>query len=347
MSNASIPDERVNVTSAPVGASNGAASANGAAPAEPPVQPRDLPPLTPELFINRELSWLEFNRRVLEEAAEWANPLLERIKFIAIFSSNLDEFFMIRVAGVCRKIAMGIAEPGPDGRTPTQALAAIRATTQALLDEQAAILGGELLPALAAAGIEIVPYATLDVVERAALADRFEREIFPILTPQAIDRARRFPHVSNRSLNLLVALQLPSGARFGRVKIPATLPRFVPVLPAAEAGDREGASRRLRFVLLEQVVAAHLGRLFTGAEALATYPFHLIRDSDIELDEDGDQDGDDGLNLMATMRESIAQRAFGPVVRLTVDATMPEDVRAWLVEHVHARSRDLYVVDGP
>jgi polyphosphate kinase len=326
------------------GLAHGDASPAGDQPAAPP---RDLPPLTPDLFINRELSWLEFNRRVLEEAAEPTNPLLERVKFVAIFSSNLDEFFMIRVAGVCRKIAAGIAEPGPDGRTPTQALTAIRTTTQALLDEQAAILNRELLPALGAAGIEIVPYAELEPAERAALADRFEREIFPILTPQAIDRARRFPHVSNRSLNLLVSLQLPSGARFGRVKIPATLPRFVPIAPPAAAEANGGAPKRLRFALLEQVVAAHLERLFTGAEVLAAYPFHLIRDSDIEVDEDGDQDADDGSTLMATMRESIAQRAFGPVVRLTVDTTMPDDVRGWLVDHVHARDRDLYVVDGP
>ena len=144
----------------------------------------DWPPLLPELYINRELSWLEFNRRVLGEA-EQPNPLLERVKFVAIFSSNLDEFFMIRVAGVRRKIALGIAEPGPDGRTPSQVLDLIRDTTQSLLDRQAALLRDDLLPRLAAEGIAVVPYRSLAAAERERLAERFEQAIFPILTPQA------------------------------------------------------------------------------------------------------------------------------------------------------------------
>ena len=297
-----------------------------------------LPPLLPELFINRELSWLEFNRRVLEEAKEPSAPLLERAKFAAIFASNLDEFFMIRVAGVKRKIAANVGDPGPDGRTPTQALLAIRSLTQELLDDHAALLRRELLPAMAAAGVEVVDYQALDHAEQRDLGDRFERSIFPILTPQAIDRGRRFPHVSNRSINLIVSLRLPVGARFARIKIPATLPRLVPVGSAAGEG-----SSRLRFTWLEQVVSAHLDRLFAGAEIIACHPFHVTRDSDIELQEEEDLQED----LMMTMRESIAQRAFGPVVRLVVDSSMPEDVRDWLVEHLHATDRDLYVVDGP
>jgi len=295
-----------------------------------------LPPLLPDLFINRELSWLEFNRRVLEEARDEAAPLLERTTFAAIFASNLNEFFMIRVAGVKRKIAAGVGSPGPDGRTPTQALQAIRALTQELLDEHAALLRDDLLPALETQGVEVVDYARLDEAARAELADRFERAIFPILTPQAIDRGRRFPHVSNRSTNLIVSLRLPVGARFARIKIPATLPRLIPV-----SSPRAGG--RLRFTWLEQVVAAHLDRLFVGAEILACHPFHVTRDSDIELQEEEDLQED----LMMTMRESIAQRAFGPVVRLMVDASMPDDVRGWLVEHLHATDHDLYVVDGP
>ena len=299
-----------------------------------------LPPLLPELFINRELSWLEFNRRVLEEAKEPTVPLLERARFAAIFASNLNEFFMIRVAGVKRKIAAGVGDPGPDGRTPTQALVAIRALTQELLDEHASVLRNDLLPKLADAGVEVVDYGVLDDAARRELAVRFDRAIFPILTPQAIDRGRRFPHVSNRSINLIVSLRLPVGARFARVKIPATLPRLVPIgMPAAG----ETSAPRLRFTWLEQVVAAHLDRLFVGAEVLACYPFHVTRDSDIELQEEEDDQED----LMMTMRESIAQRAFGPVVRLMVDASAPEDVRDWLVEHLHATDRDLYVVDGP
>lgn len=300
----------------------------------------ELPSLDPEMFINRELSWLEFNARVLAEAEEEANPLLERVKFAAIFSSNLDEFFMIRVAGVKRKIAAGIAAPGPDGRTPTQQLQSVRENTQAALDRQARLLTRELIPRLAASEVAIVPYAQLSGEQQAALTRRFEDEIFPILTPQAIDRGRRFPHVSNLSLNLIAALELPEGSRYARVKIPATLPRFVLV---NRPGDGSSGNQLL-FTWLEEVVAANLSRLFAGARVTSSYPFHVTRDSDIELDEDeSDEEGD----LMMTMRESIAQRAFGPVVRLMVPRAMPEDVREWLVEHLHADNRDLYVVDGP
>ena len=301
------------------------------------------------MFINRELSWLEFNRRVLEEAADPAAPLLERAKFSAIFANNLDEFFMIRVAGVKRKLAAGVGDAGPDGRTPAAQLGAIRRATQALLDQHARLVGDVILPALAAEGVVVTPYADLEPEAKEALGRRFEEEIFPVLTPQGIDRGRRFPHVSNRSLNLIVSLRLGAGTRFARLKIPATLPRLVPVPPAGRAGVMpEVGSRSLRFAWLEHVIAAHLPRLFPGAEVVAACPFHVTRDSDIELDADDDgDDGDDEIDLMMTMRESISQRAFGPVVRLMVDRSMPEDVRSWLVEHLHAAERDLYVVDGP
>jgi polyphosphate kinase len=300
-----------------------------------------LPPLVPEMFINRELSWLDFNERVLFEAEECANPLLERVKFAAIFAGNLDEFFMIRVAGIQRKIETGISTSSPDGRNPAEQMTAVREKTQAALDRHAAAITGDLIPSLAAEGINIVSYAALSDKQREVVTRRFEREIFPILTPQAIDRGRRFPHVSNRSLNLIAALKLPDGSRFARIKIPATLPRFVPVTNGTGA-DRD---RPQVFTWLEQVVAANLGRLFAGTDVLASYPFHVTRDSDIDLDED---DGDDiEVNLMTVMRESIAQRAFGPVVRLMIDRTMPDDVRNWLVEHLEATEDDLYVVDGP
>src|SRR5215213_9662391 len=156
-----------------------------------------LPPLEPEMFINRELSWLEFNGRVLFEAEECTNPLLERVKFAAIFATNLDEFFMIRVAGIKRKLDTRIGTRGPDGRSPSEQMSAVRAKAQTAIDRHAAIITGDLLPRLAAEGIEIVPYASLSEQQRATVTRRFEREIFPILTPQAIDRGRRFPHVSN------------------------------------------------------------------------------------------------------------------------------------------------------
>jgi polyphosphate kinase len=301
----------------------------------------DLPPLLPEMFINRELSWLDFNDRVLHEAEETTNSLLERVKFAAIFATNLDEFFMIRVAGIERKVAAGLAIPGQDGRTPRELLHAVRTKTQASLDRHAAVITRDLLPGLAAEGIRIVPYNALTEDQRVTVTRRFEREIYPILTPQAIDRGRRFPHVSNRSLNLIASLRLADGSRFARIKIPATLPRFLPVTN----GVGTDQSHPLIFTWLEQVVAANLDRLFVGAEVVASYPFHVTRDSDIELDED---DGDDDeVNLMTVMRESIAQRAFGPVVRLMIDRTMPDDVRVWLVDHLRATEEQLYIVDGP
>src|SRR5215208_4289506 len=300
-----------------------------------------LPPLVPEMFINRELSWLDFNNRVLFEAEECTNPLLERVKFAAIFATNLDEFFMIRVAGIKRKLDSGIGTLGPDGRTPAEQMTVIRAKTQMAVNRHAAVITDHILPGLAAAGIEIVPFESLTDHQREMVTRRFEREIFPILTPQAIDRGRRFPHVSNRSLNLIASLKLPDGSRFARIKIPATLPRFISITN----GSGLDRNRPQVFTLLEEVVAANLGRLFAGADVVASYPFHVTRDSDIDLDEDGGDD--DEVNLMTVMRESIAQRAFGPVVRLMIDRTMPGEVRDWLVEHLGATANDLYIVDGP
>ncbi len=303
----------------------------------------DLPPLDPDLYINRELSWIDFNRRVLEEAAERSNPLLERVKFAAIFSDNFDGWFMIRLAGLKRKLAAGITDPGPDGRTPTAQFAAIRRAVQALLDEQATLVRTGLLPELRELGVAIVTYDDLSDRERERLTTAFEEDIYPILTPQAIDRGRRFPHISNGSLNLMVELRSPAGARFARVKIPATLPRLVRVDGAGKAKKRGADTAGTRFIWLEALVAAHLDRLFPGNEIAASYPFHVVRDADIDPEEEDDP----SIDLLLQMRESLSQRTFGPVVRLMVDASLPEDVRDWLVDQLHASERDLYVVDGP
>lgn len=311
---------------------------------EPPVETDaadEWPQLPPEMFINRELSWLEFNRRVLEEAEDQALPLLERVKFAAIVASNLDEFFMIRVAGVKRKLSAGRSDPGPDGRTPEQAAVAIQEKTQELLDRHANLIKNELLPSLAAERIEIVDWGRLKATEKKALAAQFEQDIFPVLTPQAVDSARRFPHVSNQSLNLLVVLRSPtSGFRFARVKVPAVFSRFLRVSPSDGDSSRP---QTVRLVWIEQVIAANLSRLFPGNEVLESYPFHVIRDSDIDLDEDED----DILDLMVTMKEFLQQRSFGQVVQVVTDRAMPDDVRAWLVEQLHASERDSYVIDGP
>lgn len=311
-----------------------------------------LPPLKPKLYINRELSWLEFNRRVLQEMSDRTNPLLERVKFAAIFSTNLDEFFMIRVAGAKRKVVAGIADRGADGRTPIQAYRAIHDLTQELLSQHATCVMDELFPALRDSGIEVVQYDELRKSERKALEQVFEREVFPVLTPQAVDRGRRFPHVSNDSVNLIVVLKSKQGHRFARVKIPALLPRFVPVPATAPEGASgqvlDGAiyvdeQTPLRFALMEQVVMAHMDRLFPGSQVVASYPFHLLRDSDVEPDED-DQDADD---LLEIMRETLSQRPFGSAVRIDIDTSMPDPIRRWLLEQVHADKNDLYVIDGP
>jgi polyphosphate kinase len=300
----------------------------------------DLPPLDPDLYINRELSWLDFNKRVLEEAEE-PGPLLERVKFAAIFCSNLDEWFMIRVAGLKRKLLAGINDPGYDGRTPTAQYALVRRAAQQLMDRHAALVQGDLLPALAANGIEVVPFGNLSPADQAGLTAVFEQEIFPVLTPQAVDRGRPFPHVSSLSLNLIVVLRsTTAGSRFARIKIPATLPRFV-VLPGADA-ETALLGRPLRFTWLEEVVAAHLPRLFPGNEIVASYPFHVARDADIELAEDDDDQHD----LLSAMSETLGQRTFGPVVRLIFDRTIPDEVGDWLMDQLHATERDLYVVDG-
>ena len=312
------------------------------APAGPPAAAYELPPLLPELYLNRELSWLEFDRRVLDEAEDQSLPLLERCKFAAIFASNLDEFFMIRVAGVKRKLTTGRNEPGPDGRTPQVSALAIQARTQDLLDRHAALIRGELIPSLAAEGIEILNWKELKEAEKKALAPIFERDIFPVLTPQAVDRARRFPHVSNQSLNLLVVLRSTvAGFRFARVKIPAVLPRLFRV-PDLEP-PKEGEERPIRMVWLEQVIAAHLSRLFPGNDVMKSYPFHVIRDSDFDVDDDED----DAHDLLSTMQEFLQQRTFGQVVQVVTDRGMPDDVRTWLVDQLHAVERDSYVIDGP
>ncbi len=301
-----------------------------------------LPPLDPDLYINRELSWLEFNRRVLERAWDTGSPLLERVKFASIFCSNLDEFFMIRVAGLERKLGLGIGDPGFDGRTPAAVFALVKRTVQELLEHHAALVNDDLLPSLAAEGIDILAHDDLTEDDRRALSVVFEEEIFPVLTPQAIDRGRPFPHVSGRSLNLIVVLRSPAaGFRFARVKIPATLPRFVRV----PTGGGDVTSPSLRFTWLEQLVSAHLPRLFPGNEIVAAYPFHVTRDADIELDDEDDDES--ALDLLTTMSASLTQRQFGPVVRLMVNGAVPAEVREWLVEHLGTLERDLYVVSAP
>ena len=294
------------------------------------------------LFFNRELSLIEFFRRVLEEAQDRSQPLLERLKFLAILSSNLDEFFMIRVSGLKETLDGNVTEISPDGMTPAEQLAAIRGRVLELVTEQARVLREEILPGLKAEGIELVPYAELSEEERRALADYFEENVLPVLTPQAVDPAHPFPYISNLSLNLGLMVQpIPAHgitrsltgkveARFARVKVPPVLPRLVPV----------GGSKT-RFTLLDQLIAANLDTLFPRMHAGNCYPFRLTRDADIEVREDEAND------LLKSMEQNLRQRRFGTPVRLEVSVHMPPAMVALLTRAFDLKPEDVYAVDGP
>lgn len=290
----------------------------------------------PALYINRELSWLLFNKRVLEEAWDPRHPLLERVKFLAIFGSNLDEFFMIRVSGLQAQRAEGIADVAADGMTPTEALAQIAERVQACLADAHACWK-ELHGLLRRENIEVRHYHELSAGDKAALATYFETEVFPILTPLAVDPGHPFPHISNLSLNLAVEVRDPGvGKRFARMKVPGTLPRLVPI-PACDIDDPHGA---VRFVWLEEVIAAHVGALFPGLEPVAAYPFRVTRNADIEIQEDEAED------LLRTVQANIRERHFGFVTRLEVTSAMPARIRDLLVENLEMDARNLVVSDG-
>jgi polyphosphate kinase len=290
------------------------------------------------LYLSRELSWIDFNHRVLQEARNPRWLLLERVKFAAIFGSNLDEFLMVRVSGVLEQIAQGVVERGHDGRTPAEELAAIRAALVPQIAEHERLVADELLPALADQGIQVVDYAQTSRAEREALRTYFEQQVFPVCTPLAVDPRHPFPLISNLSLNLAVLLEDPdAGQRFARVKVPNVLPRLV-AIPRATNGQANGAQR---FVWLEQVLTAHLDRLFPGLRVRETHPFRVIRDAEIEIQEI------DAGDLLETMESGINRRRFNSVAALQIHSSMTEQVRALLVEHLRVDDGRLWVVDGP
>jgi len=304
-------------------------------------------PLRDSLYLNRELSWIEFNRRVLQEAQNQNAPLLERVKFLSIFSSNLDEFFMIRVSGLREQIAAGVTQRTPDGMTPAEQLDAVRAALLPLLDEQTRVLTDDLIPKLAGQGIRLLNYDELTPAQRAALRSYYEREIFPVLTPLAFDAAHPFPRISNLSLNLAVLINDPEyGERFARVKVPSNLARLIPLhelapLTRAQDGSAPFPYKSMAFVWIEQVIAANLADLFVGMEIMAAYPFRIIRDTDIEIQED---EADD---LLLTIEQGIRQRRFGNCVRLEIGAGMPDRVRHTLLEKLQLDSGAVYASSGP
>jgi polyphosphate kinase len=297
----------------------------------------------PELYINREISLVEFTHRVLEEAESERHPLLERVKFLAFVGSQLDEFIMVRIAGLLDQVDAQVNDAGPDGMLPGQQLAAVRALVQGLLREQRHCLRSDILPKLTHFGIEILDYAELGRTQRDTAAEYFRTEILPVLTPLGIDPAHPFPHISNRSLNLAVVLRDPvAGELFARVKVPATLRRLVAIPPSGRGRSGElNHHPRFAFVWIEQLIAAHLDLLFPGLTIVAAYPFRVLRDADIEIqtDEAGD--------LLANVEQGLRQRRFGAPVNLTVQPEMPPKVRQLLSDNLELDPAQIWEADAP
>lgn len=290
----------------------------------------------PELYVNRELSLLAFQHRVLEEAQDESNPLLERVNFLSIVGSNLDEFFMVRVAGLKRQVESGSSEPAADGVSPTDQLDAIRTEVTNLRGIAARCWQRKLKPLLEEAGIKIMPYAALSEQQRRRTANFFQETVFPVLTPLAFDPGRPFPHISNLSLNLAVLIRDKTGEEhFARVKVPNSLPQLVSVDRAQNSPTRRRPSR-LNFIWLEEVIKANLDALFPGMEILDAHSFHVTRDADSDIQEL--EAGD----LLETTEEGLRQRRFGDVVRLQVDHEMPVSMLRILMSNLEVKRPDVY-----
>jgi polyphosphate kinase len=293
-----------------------------------------------ELYFNRELSLLEFHARVLEEALNEQNPLLERLKFLSIFSSNLDEFFMIRVSGLKEELEHQV-EVSADGLTPAQQLAKVRERVLALVGQQTRALREQVLPRLAQTGVSIVSYDALSQHEKARLTEYFTEKVFPVLTPLAVDSSHPFPYISPLSVNIGLVVHPPANMKwissrklidpqFVRIKVPSTLPRLAPVGSSSE-----------RFVLLEEIIEANIQALFPEMEPGPCYRFRVTRDADIDIREEEAQD------LLSVIQQELRQRRFGSPVRLEVSADMPDELIQYLIESLNLESNDVYKFDGP
>lgn len=307
----------------------------------PPLQAVPVAFSAEYVYINREQSLLHYYGRVLEEAQDESQPLLERCKFLSIVGSNLAEFFMVRVAGIKQQIAAGIVELSPDGLTPTQQLAAIRPLVLELMNAARECLG-QLLPKLDRAGIHILDYADLDAHQKAGVQEYYDEIVFPALTPMAYDPGRPFPHISNMSLNLAILLRdLQGNEHFARVKVPHTLPRLTPVCPAlAKPRPEETALEEFYFVWLEQVIAANLGTLFPGMEILEAHPFRVTRDAELLIQTEAE-------DLLEMIEQSVQRRGFGAVTRVTANREMPKRIREILIDHLGITADDFYSVNPP
>ncbi len=300
-------------------------------PAETPS--RTATDLPEDRFLNREVSWLDFNARVLALAGDQTAPLLERAKFLAIFASNLDEFFMVRVAGLKRRQSMGLGVRGADGLGTREQLARISERARELAAEHARTFLEDVRPALAETGIRIVLWRDLPEAQQTRLHDYFRAQVFPVLTPLAVDPAHPFPYISGLSLNLAVLVRDPvSGSEhFARVKVPNNVQRFVPV-----RSDDAATS----YLPLEELIGAHLQQLFPGLEVTAHHAFRVTRNTDVEVEEDRDED------LLQALERELARRRFGPAVRLEVGGDMDEHVLDLLVRELEITDDDVYQVPG-
>ena len=276
-------------------------------------------------LIDRELSWLAFNKRVLELAEDKSIPLLERCRFLAIFSANLDDFFMIRVASVKRKIESGATKKNTAGYSPVELLAEISKQTEELINRQTNCFHNDLLPELAQKGIEMISWEKLTIEEKAYINKIFTTRIFPVLTPLAVDPSHPFPYISGLSLNLAVLVRKPDNKEelFARVKIPSSLPRFI---EAAEFAST-------RFISLEQVIIANLHQLFPGMEIEDYYTFRLTRNADLEIEEEESE------NLLESMEAELLRRKFGPPVRLEVASGIQSNLLNRLKSEFQLKSR--------
>jgi polyphosphate kinase len=298
-------------------------------------------PENPNLFINREVSWIRFNRHVLDEAYDSTHPLLEQVKFLSIFANNLDEYFMIRVSGLQRQVTKGVLKSPPDGMTPTQQLDAIRQMLIPELESQSNLWNNELLPQLDKAGIHIHHYADLSDEQKKVMHTFFVNEIFPVLTPLAFDSAHPFPFISNLSLNLAIIIRDPSKKEyFARVKVPTNLFSRLVRVPDTSGNIRSDDSD-VDFVFLEEIITAHLDLLFPGLEVIAAFPFRITRDADLDIEVD------EASDLLTTVEEIMEQRAKGKPVRIELDCSMHENICHMLEKKLGVTSSMIYRISHP
>jgi polyphosphate kinase len=296
-------------------------------------RPAAQQPLPTDRFLNRELSWLDFNARVLELAEDETLPLLERAPYLAIFASNLDEFFMVRVAGLKRRLSTGLTVRSPDGLTIREQLVLIAERTRDLEHRHAEVFTKDVEPRLADQGIRILHWEDLAEPDVGRLREYFRDQVFPVLTPLAVDPAHPFPYISGLSLNLAVSVRDPEvgTTHFARVKVPNNVPRFVPVGPV----DSEAT-----FLPLEDLIAAHLQQLFPGLEVVSHHLFRVTRNADVEVEEDRDED------LLQALERELARRRFGSAVRLEITETMDPQILGLLLPELEVSREDVVVVPG-